>query len=52
MIHHATLTPTKLGLLTEWLPEQSWYQGTECVRVRGDRVNRSPGVPSRPGGRG
>ncbi|GAB3986101.1 hypothetical protein GCM10029978_100720 [Actinoallomurus acanthiterrae] len=26
-IHHTTMTPTKLELLTEWLPKQSWYVG-------------------------
>jgi hypothetical protein len=28
IIHNTTMTPTKLDLLTGWLPEQPWYQGT------------------------
>jgi hypothetical protein len=28
LIHRTTLTPTKLELLTEWLPSQPWYRGT------------------------
>jgi hypothetical protein len=27
-IHKTTLTPTKLELLTEWLPRQPWYRGS------------------------
>ncbi|MEU6013955.1 1,4-alpha-glucan branching protein [Streptomyces sp. NPDC047515] len=27
VIHRTTLTPTKLELLTTWLPEQPWYRG-------------------------
>jgi Maltokinase N-terminal cap domain len=27
LIHHTTLKPTKLELLTEWLPSRPWYQG-------------------------
>ena len=27
-IHHTTLTPSKLDLLTRWLPRQLWYRGT------------------------
>ena len=26
-IHHTTLTPGKLELLTEWMPKQDWYLG-------------------------
>lgn len=26
-IHRTTMTPTKLELLTGWLPKQSWYVG-------------------------
>jgi Maltokinase N-terminal cap domain len=26
-IHHTTLTPSKLELLTRWLPRQPWYRG-------------------------
>jgi Maltokinase N-terminal cap domain len=28
IIHHTTLTPTKLEHLTSWLPTQPWYRGT------------------------
>jgi maltokinase-like protein len=27
VIHHTTLAPTKLELLTEWLPTRPWYRG-------------------------
>lgn len=27
IIHHTTLTPTKLELLTDWLPSRPWYRG-------------------------
>ncbi|GAA1669419.1 hypothetical protein GCM10009733_078560 [Nonomuraea maheshkhaliensis] len=27
VIHHTTLTPTKLELLTAWLPTRPWYRG-------------------------
>lgn len=27
LIHKATLTPSKLGLLTEWLPTRPWFTG-------------------------
>ncbi|AUG81474.1 hypothetical protein CFP65_6842 [Kitasatospora sp. MMS16-BH015] len=27
-IHQTTMEPTKLELLTAWLPKQSWYQGS------------------------
>ncbi|MFI2200110.1 1,4-alpha-glucan branching protein [Streptomyces sp. NPDC020192] len=27
IIHHTTLKPTKLGLLTDWLPSRPWYRG-------------------------
>ncbi|GLX17660.1 maltokinase N-terminal cap-like domain-containing protein [Streptomyces lavendulae] len=29
IIHHTTLSPTKLELLAEWLPLRPWYQGVE-----------------------
>ncbi|MEU3933781.1 1,4-alpha-glucan branching protein [Streptomyces sp. NPDC029044] len=29
VIHHTTLKPTKLELLTAWLPSRPWYCGTE-----------------------
>jgi hypothetical protein len=28
IIHHTSLTPTKLELLTAWLPSQPWYRGS------------------------
>jgi hypothetical protein len=28
LIHRTTVTPTKLELLTDWLPGQPWYRGT------------------------
>ncbi|MFF7356026.1 MULTISPECIES: maltokinase N-terminal cap-like domain-containing protein [Streptomyces] len=28
VIHHTTLKPTKLELLTDWLPTRPWYRGT------------------------
>ncbi|MEV6163851.1 1,4-alpha-glucan branching protein [Streptomyces sp. NPDC052052] len=31
-IHHTTLTPTKLELLTTWLPAQPWYRGKAGAR--------------------
>ncbi|MFS4095133.1 maltokinase N-terminal cap-like domain-containing protein [Streptomyces sp. AF1A] len=27
VIHHTTVTPTKLELLTDWLPTRPWYRG-------------------------
>ncbi|MGH3294151.1 MAG: maltokinase N-terminal cap-like domain-containing protein [Trebonia sp.] len=27
LIHHTTLKPTKLELLTDWLPSRPWYRG-------------------------
>ncbi|MEY9871805.1 hypothetical protein ABH931_001278 [Streptacidiphilus sp. MAP12-33] len=27
VVHHTTLTPTKLELLAAWLPRQPWYRG-------------------------
>ena len=29
VIHHTTLTPSKLDLLARWLPSQRWWDGTE-----------------------
>lgn len=29
LIHHTTLSPTKLELLTQWLPGQPWYAGAD-----------------------
>ncbi|MGW1162223.1 maltokinase N-terminal cap-like domain-containing protein [Streptomyces sp. NPDC002513] len=28
IIHHTTMVPTKLELLTPWLPDQPWYRGS------------------------
>ncbi|MES2170302.1 MAG: hypothetical protein V4479_06210 [Actinomycetota bacterium] len=34
LLHQATLTPSKLELLAEWLPEQDWFRGEgELERV-------------------
>ncbi|MFE7402598.1 1,4-alpha-glucan branching protein [Streptomyces sp. NPDC057557] len=48
VIHHTTLTPTKLELLTTWLPEQPWYRGTsgqqpELVKSGGFRLDDPEG---------
>ena len=32
-IHHTTLKPTKLELLTEWLPARPWYRGGAATPV-------------------
>jgi hypothetical protein len=32
-IYHTTLTPSKLELLSDWLPTRPWYRGTERVPV-------------------
>lgn len=29
IVHRTTLTPSKLDLLTAWLPTQDWYRGTD-----------------------
>ncbi|MER5622904.1 1,4-alpha-glucan branching protein [Streptosporangium sp. NPDC002544] len=46
-IHRTTLTPTKLELLTEWLPKQSWYVGhagtPELVKAGGFRLDDPEG---------
>ncbi|MEU1622438.1 1,4-alpha-glucan branching protein [Streptomyces sp. NPDC005722] len=43
LIHRTTLTPTKLELLTDWLPRQPWYAGAgrrpELVRAGGFRLD-------------
>ncbi|UQX88248.1 hypothetical protein M6D93_18465 [Jatrophihabitans telluris] len=31
VIHNTTLTPTKLELLTAWLPDQPWYQAVDAA---------------------
>jgi hypothetical protein len=33
IIHHTTLKPTKLELLTTWLPTRPWYGGTDEPRL-------------------
>ncbi|WP_156724980.1 maltokinase N-terminal cap-like domain-containing protein [Streptomyces apocyni] len=47
-IHRTTMTPTKLELLTDWLPKQSWYvgdaQATELVRAGGFRLDDPEGA--------
>ncbi|WP_416981286.1 maltokinase N-terminal cap-like domain-containing protein [Streptomyces sp. T028] len=46
-IHHTTMTPTKLELLSEWLPKQSWYVGDaetpELVKAGGFRLDDPKG---------
>ncbi|MFJ4844822.1 MULTISPECIES: 1,4-alpha-glucan branching protein [unclassified Streptomyces] len=43
LIHRTTLSPTKLELLTQWLPGQPWYAGTdrlpELTRSGGFRLD-------------
>ncbi|WP_042384458.1 maltokinase N-terminal cap-like domain-containing protein [Streptacidiphilus melanogenes] len=46
MIHHTTMTPTKLELLAQWLPRQPWYQGdgtTDLRRAGGFRLDDPEG---------
>ncbi|MFD8377106.1 1,4-alpha-glucan branching protein [Streptomyces sp. NPDC059679] len=47
-IHHTTMTPTKLELLSEWLPKQSWYVGNaetpELVKAGGFRLDDPEGA--------
>jgi hypothetical protein len=47
IIHQTTLVPTKLELLTAWLPGRSWYQGGASVpsltRVGGFRLDDPDG---------
>ncbi|MDG4808933.1 hypothetical protein O7634_19475 [Micromonospora sp. WMMD1120] len=33
LLHRATLRPTKLDLLTDWLPGRSWFAGSAGVEV-------------------
>jgi hypothetical protein len=45
-IHHTTLTPSKLDLLTGWLPRQPWYRGTGTpvlAKVGGFRLDDPEG---------
>lgn len=48
LIHNTTLTPTKVELLTAWLPKQSWYAGgaetPELVRAGGFRLDDPEGA--------
>ena len=47
-IHRTTMTPTKLELLTGWLPKQSWYVGDaetpELVKAGGFRLDDPEGA--------
>jgi hypothetical protein len=46
VIHNTTLTPTKLELLTQWLPAQPWYAGAqrpELVKAGGFRLDDPKG---------
>jgi hypothetical protein len=47
-IHHTTMTPTKLELLTGWLPKQTWYVGgaetPELVKAGGFRLDDPVGA--------
>ncbi|WP_098891918.1 maltokinase N-terminal cap-like domain-containing protein [Streptomyces sp. or3] len=46
-IHRTTMTPTKLELLTGWLPRQSWYVGSgetpDLVKAGGFRLDDPEG---------
>ncbi|WP_338703781.1 1,4-alpha-glucan branching protein [Streptomyces sp. Q6] len=46
IIHYTTLKPTKLELLTDWLPKQPWYQGSgtpELAKAGGFRLDDPAG---------
>lgn len=47
-IHRTTMTPTKLELLTGWLPRQSWYAGDaatpDLVKAGGFRLDDPDGA--------
>ncbi|WP_353944808.1 1,4-alpha-glucan branching protein [Streptomyces sp. HUAS MG91] len=46
IIHRTTLTPTKLELLSDWLPEQPWYRGAgtpELAKSGGFRLDDPTG---------
>lgn len=47
-IHRTTMTPTKLELLTGWLPKQSWYLGgaeaPDLVKAGGFRLDDPEGA--------
>jgi hypothetical protein len=45
-IHATTMTPTKVELLTAWLPQQDWYRGRgipQLTRVGGFRLDDPDG---------
>ncbi|MGK5442431.1 CG0192-related protein [Micromonospora sp. URMC 105] len=47
LLHRATLRPTKLELLTGWLPGRSWYDGpagVDVARVAGYRFDDPAGA--------
>jgi hypothetical protein len=46
VIHHTTLKPTKLDLLTAWLPSRPWYRGAaepELAKAGGFRLDDPQG---------
>ncbi|HEY9438101.1 MAG TPA: 1,4-alpha-glucan branching protein, partial [Streptomyces sp.] len=47
-VHRTTMKPTKLELLTGWLPKQSWYvgdtQAPELVKAGGFRLDDPRGA--------
>ncbi|MFF3014681.1 1,4-alpha-glucan branching protein [Streptomyces sp. NPDC057939] len=47
VIHHTTLTPTKVELLAAWLPSRPWYRGAtatpELARAGGFRLDDPEG---------
>ncbi|MGY0018781.1 maltokinase N-terminal cap-like domain-containing protein [Streptomyces sp. cg35] len=46
IIHRTTLRPTKLELLTDWLPKQSWFEGSgspELTKAGGFRLDDPDG---------
>ncbi|MGW6646829.1 maltokinase N-terminal cap-like domain-containing protein [Streptomyces iakyrus] len=46
VIHHTTLKPTKLELLTAWLPSRPWYRGAgqpELAKAGGFRLDDPQG---------
>lgn len=47
-IHRTTMTPTKLELITGWLPKQSWYVGAagtpDLVKAGGFRLDDPEGA--------